>query len=85
MSGLKEHYANEAKRLLADDTFAEAMTRVRTAALNALADVDVDDKTAILRLQQKVALTTDVLDELKAMILSMGDTDGGFNPNERPE
>jgi hypothetical protein len=85
MSGLKEHYANEAKRLLADDTFAEAMTRVRTAALNALADADVDDKTAILRLQQKVALTTDVLDELKAMILSMGDTDGGFNPNERPE
>jgi hypothetical protein len=73
MSGLKEHYANEAKRLLADDTFAEAMTRVRTAALNALADADVDDKTAILRLQHK------------AMILSMGDTDGGFNPNERPE
>jgi hypothetical protein len=85
MSGIDEHYANEAKRLLADDTFAEAMTRVRTAALNALADADVDDKTAILRLQQKVALTTDVLDELKAMILSMGDTDGGFNPNERPE
>ncbi len=81
----REHYANEAKRLLADDTFAEALTRVRMQAMTDLATADADDKTAILRLQAKVAVTTDILDELNGMILAMGASDGGFDPNKRPE
>jgi hypothetical protein len=79
----QEHYANEAKRLLADDTFAEALTRVRTKAMSDLAVADADDKTAILRLQAKVAVTTEILDELNGMILAIGN-DGGFDPNPTP-
>jgi hypothetical protein len=81
---LQEHYANEAKRLVADDTFAEALTRVRMQALNDLATANADDKTAILRLQAKVAVTIEILDELSGMILAMGASDGGFDPNKQP-
>ncbi len=80
----KEHFANEAKRLLADDTFAEALTRVRTRALTDLSVADPDSKTSIIRLQSMVACTTEILDELRGMILEMGDA-GGFDPNKRPE
>lgn len=81
---LQEHYANEAKRLVADDTFAEALTRVRMKAMSDLATANADDKTAILRLQAKVAVTTEILDELNGMILALGDSDGGFDPNKQP-
>lgn len=82
---LREHYASEAKRLVADDTFAEALTRIRTQAMNELAVADADDKSAILRLQAKVAVTMEILGELNGMILAMGTSDGGFDPNKRPE
>jgi hypothetical protein len=81
---LAEHYASEARRLLADDTFAEALTRIRAKALSELAGWDADDKTGIVRLQQKVAVTDDILEELRGMILALGDSDGGFNPNGKP-
>lgn len=81
---LQEHYASEAKRLLADDTFAEALTRVRTKALADLAEADADNKTMIVRLQQKVAVTAEILAELEGMILSMGTSDGGYQPDKQP-
>ena len=81
---LKEHYASEAKRLLADDTFAEALTSIRAKALNDLAAHDADDKTGIVRLQQKVAVTDEILGELQGMILAMGTSDGGYDPDKRP-
>lgn len=84
-TALEEHYANEAKRLLADDTFAEALTRIRAKAFADLANADADDRTAIVRLQQKVKLTSEILDELTGMVLSLGDSDGGFDPNKQPE
>lgn len=80
---LQEHYASEAKRLLADDTFAEALTRVRTNALADLAEADADDKTMIVRLQQKVKVTAEILAELEGMILSMGTSDGGYQPDKQ--
>lgn len=81
---LAEHYASEAKRILTDDTFAEALTRVRVAALNELAEHDADDRTGIVRLQQKVAVTHEILAELQGMILAMGTSDGGYQPDKRP-
>jgi len=84
LNATDDYYAKEAQRLLADDTFAEAMTRVRVTALNDLATVDADDKTAILRLQAYVAVTSDVLDELRSMILAIGKDGGGFDPNGTP-
>lgn len=81
---VKEHYANEARRLLADDTFAEALTRVRMKALVDLSTANADDKTAVLRLQAKVAVTDEIRSELEGMILEMGTSDGGYDPNKQP-
>jgi hypothetical protein len=66
-----EDYANEARRLLADMTFRSALSTVHYNALEALATVDADDKTAVLRLQQKAAVIEEVLSELEGAILAM--------------
>lgn len=79
----QEHWASEARRLLADDTLLEALTRIQKAAVSELLAADADDKTGILRLQAKANMTTEILDELKAMILAKGENDGGFDPNKR--
>ena len=79
---MTDYYAKEAARLLADDTLAEAMTNVRMKALVALADVDAADTKEILRLQAIAGCLSDVRDELHAMILATGESDGGFDPNQ---
>jgi hypothetical protein len=59
-------YAIEAERLLADDTLKYALDVVRADALEALAVADVEDKSLVLRLQQKVA----VIDEFRSELVS---------------
>lgn len=56
--------AKEAERLLNDDTLTEAFNNVRADALEALATANVDDKTEILRLQQRVQAISDIRSEL---------------------
>lgn len=80
---LAEQYAQEAHRLLNDDTLLEALTRIQKAAVAELLAVNADDKTSILRLQAKANMTTEILDELKTMILAAGEKTGGFDPNAR--
>jgi hypothetical protein len=82
MNATEKHYANEASRLLSDDTLATAMTTVRANALVALADVDASDTKEILRLQAIANCLQDVRDQLEAAIKSMGSADGGFDPNK---
>lgn len=79
----EEHWAEEARRLLADDTLIEALSRIQKAAVSELLAANVDDKTLILRLQSKANMTTEILDELQAMILATSETAGGFDPNKR--
>ncbi len=64
-----EHLAKEAERLLGDEVLADAIIRVGNGALKALAFVDADDKTQILRLQSKVQVCNEILDELAAMVI----------------
>ena len=59
------HYAKEAARLLADDVLNHALDKVSAEALGALAVADVDDKTSLLRLQQKVEAVEDIRSELR--------------------
>lgn len=59
-----EHLAKEADRLINDDIFNKALDDIRLDALNALALANADDKTSILRLQQKVA----VIDEIRTVL-----------------
>lgn len=59
-----EHLAKEADRLINDDLFNKALEDIRADALNALAQANAEDKTSILRLQQKVA----VIDEIRTVL-----------------
>lgn len=61
---MTSHLAKEAARLKADEIFNKALDDMRIDALNALAAANADDKTMILRLQQKVA----VIDEIRATL-----------------
>lgn len=61
---MSSHLAKEADRLRNDEIFNKALADIRSEALNALAAADADDKTMILRLQQKVA----VIDEIRATL-----------------
>lgn len=64
-----DHYAKEAQRLLADETLKYALDILRAEALEALALADVDAKTAVLRLQQKVAAIDAIRSELSSAVL----------------
>lgn len=59
-----DHLAQEADRLSNDPIFIEALRQIRAETLDALAVADADDKTAILRLQQQVA----VVDQIRTML-----------------
>lgn len=59
-----DHLAKEASRLKNDDTFQKALSDIRAEALDALATANADDKTMILRLQQKAA----VIDEIRTVL-----------------
>jgi hypothetical protein len=61
---VSDHLAKEAARLRDDDLFNMALDAIRTEALEDLANANADDKTAILRLQQRAV----VVDEIRAML-----------------
>ena len=60
-----EHYAKEAARLLADDVLKFALDKMQVEALQALATANVDDKTSLLRLQERVGAVDDIRSELR--------------------
>jgi len=60
-----EHLGKEAERLLRDDVLNHFLDTDRAEALAALADANVDDKTSMLRLQQRVAAIDDIRSALK--------------------
>jgi hypothetical protein len=61
---VNDHLAKEADRLRNDEIFNRALADIRSDALNALATINVDEKTMVLRLQQKVA----VIDEIRSVL-----------------
>jgi hypothetical protein len=67
-----EHLAREAERLLADEVLRLAFDAVRQDAIEALATVDADDRTAILRLQARAVVVDEVRAALQAMIMRQG-------------
>lgn len=66
-----EHYAKEAKRLLADETLRSAFSTVYQSALEELVSVKADDVTSVLRLQAKAQVVEEVLAELSAAVARM--------------
>jgi len=65
-----DHLAKEAARLKDDPVFMKALADIRGDALNELAAVNADDKTAVLRLQQKVAVTDEIRNVLDRYIVA---------------
>jgi hypothetical protein len=64
-----DHLAKEADRLKNDPIFLKALADIRADALNALAQANADDKIAILRLQQRAAVTDEIHDVLSRYIM----------------
>jgi hypothetical protein len=71
------HLAKEADRLSNDPIFNQALQEIRAEALDALAAADADDKTMILRLQQKVAVIDEIRSMLARFILKAGQIEQG--------
>lgn len=65
-----DHLAKEADRLKNDPIFSKALADIRADALNVLATADADDKTMILRLQQKVAVIDEIRNVLDRYIMA---------------
>jgi hypothetical protein len=74
---LSDHLAKEAERLQNDPVFNEALQEIRAEALDALAAADADNKTMILRLQQKVAVIDEIRTMLSRFILRAGKVEQG--------
>ena len=64
------HLAKEADRLRNDEIFNKALNDIRAEALDALALANADDKTMIVRLQQKVAVIDEIRTTLDRYILA---------------
>lgn len=64
-----EHLANEADRLKNDAILQKAFDDVKAEALESLATADADDKTMILRLQQKVAVIEEIRTQLDRYVM----------------
>jgi hypothetical protein len=67
---MSSHLAKEADRLKNDEIFNKALADIRSDALNALATADADDKTMILRLQQRAAVIDEIRNVLDRYILA---------------
>jgi hypothetical protein len=65
-----DHLAKEADRLQNDEIFNMALDAIRAEALEGLALIDADDKTAVLRLQAKVSVVDEIRNVLDRYILA---------------
>lgn len=65
-----DHLAKEADRLKNDPVFNQALDTILGEALAALALADADDKTMILRLQQKAAVIAEIRTVLDRYIMA---------------
>lgn len=65
-----DHLAKEAERLKSDPIFTKALEAIRADALNALVEADADNYTAIVRLQQKVAVIEEIRNVLDRYIMA---------------
>ena len=67
---MSSHLAKEAERLKTDPIFNKALDDILCEALAALGTADADDKTMILRLQQRAAVVHEIRSVLDRYILA---------------
>lgn len=60
--------AKAAERLTREPVLLDALASIRNDALDALTRHDADDKTGLIRLQQKALLTNEIIDVLDEYI-----------------
>ena len=79
MSATDEHWAKEAKRLQEDATFQRALDRIRSEALDKLANEKAENTYEIIRLQQRAQVVEEIRSELGLYVGAVEDdeTDAG--------
>lgn len=80
----KERLASEATRLLNDDTLIAVTQKLQKDALADLMEADADDKTNIIRLQQRAQIASEILTSLAALVIASGQSDGGLVVENKP-
>lgn len=65
-----EHLAKEAERLKDDPIFNKALDDIKAEALALLVTADADDKTGILRLQQRAQVSDSIRTMLDRYIMA---------------
>lgn len=73
----EEHYANEARRLLNDETLLKAIAEAQKDAMSGLVTVKADDTIEIQRLQARVQAFDEILSTLEGYVLRMATPDTG--------
>lgn len=64
----RRHRAAEARRLISDPLFVEALEKIRLDTLSALEDVDATNVAAVQKLQAKARVTYEIVLELQGVI-----------------
>jgi hypothetical protein len=64
---MSDHWAKEAQRLQSDETLIKALDTMRTEALGELVSADPDDKSGVIRAQERVR----AVDEFRATLARM--------------
>lgn len=64
------HRAAEARRLVNEPLFVEALEKIRLQTLLALAIVDATNVSAVMKLQAKAAMTMEIVEEMQAIIMA---------------
>lgn len=83
-----ERNAAEAARLLNEPLLAEALDGIMADAFAEFKDIKIsaDNVTEVIALQQRIVVTQEIHDRLKAKIIASGQSDGGMVvENKRPE
>jgi len=62
------HRAAEARRLISEPLFVEALEKIRISTLSALEDVDATNVAAVQKLQAKAKVTYEIVLELQGII-----------------
>ena len=67
---MSDHLAKEADRLKNDPIFMKALSDIHRDTLEMLVDVDADNKTQILRLQERAKVTAEIRNVLDRYIMA---------------
>lgn len=67
---VSDHWAKEAQRLQTDETLLKALESMRQEALDGLVTVDPDNKSGVIRAQERVRAVDEFRSHLNRMVMA---------------